>query len=402
VTNADGAVDFKIVEAPVESPGRASWREVVAHQPGRLIRSLTMFKDWMVWVERLDGLPRIVVRRLADDATHEIAFDEDPYMTFVEAGYQFDTNTLRFSFASMKTPMRIYDYDMASRTRVLRKEQEVPSGHNPDDYETRRIFATAHDGKRVPISLLYRKTTKIDGTAPLLLYGYGSYGVPMGAWFNTNRLSLVDRGFVYAIAHIRGGTDMGFDWYLDGKLGNKRNTFLDFIAAGEHLIAERYTAKGAIVAHGGSAGGLLMGAVVNMRPDLFKGIIAEVPFVDVINTMTDATLPLTPPEWTEWGNPIEDPDAFRYMASYSPYDNVKPQPYPNILATAGLTDPRVTYWEPAKWIAKLRTCNTAKDSKILLYINMKAGHAGASGRFDKLEEVALTYAFALWVSGKAN
>jgi oligopeptidase B len=304
VTNADGAVDFKIVEAPVESPGRESWREVVAHQPGRLIRSLTLFKDWMVWVERLDGLPRIVVRRMADNASHEIAFDEDPYMTFVDPGYEFDTDTLRFSFASMKTPTRIYDYDMAKRTRVLRKEQEVPSGHNPDEYETRRVFATGHDGKRVPISLLYRKTTKLDGTAPLLLYGYGSYGVPMGAWFNTNRLSLVDRGFVYAVAHIRGGTDMGFDWYLDGKLGNKRNTFLDFLAAAEHLIAERYTAKGAIVAQGGSAGGLLMGAVANMRPDLFKGIIAEVPFVDVINTMSDATLPLTPPEWTEWGNPI--------------------------------------------------------------------------------------------------
>ena len=322
-------------------------------------------------------------------------------MTFVDSGYEFDTDNLRFSFASMRTPTRIYDYDMATRTRVLRKEQEVPSGHNPDDYETRRIFATSHDGKRVPISLLYRKTTKIDGTAPLLLYGYGSYGVPMGAWFNTNRLSLVDRGFVYAVAHIRGGTDMGFGWYLDGKLDKKRNTFLDFIAAAEHLIATKYTAKGAIVAHGGSAGGMLMGAVANMRPDLFKGIVAEVPFVDVINTMTDASLPLTPPEWSEWGNPIEDADAFHYMASYSPYDNVKPQPYPNILATAGLTDPRVTYWEPAKWIARLRANNTA-DTKILLYTNMKAGHAGASGRFDKLEEVALTFAFALLVNGRAT
>jgi len=400
-TNADGAVDFKIVEAPVESPGRASWRDVVPHQAGRLIRGLTMFKDWMVWVERFDGLPQIVVRHLSDGADHRIVFDEDPYMTFVDSGYEFDTNNLRFSFASMRTPTRIYDYDMATRTRVLRKEQEVPSGHNPDDYETRRIFATSHDGKRVPISLLYRKTTKIDGTAPLLLYGYGSYGVPMGAWFNTNRLSLVDRGFVYAVAHIRGGTDMGFGWYLDGKLDKKRNTFLDFIAAAEHLIATKYTAKGAIVAHGGSAGGMLMGAVANMRPDLFKGIVAEVPFVDVINTMTDASLPLTPPEWSEWGNPIEDADAFHYMASYSPYDNVKPQPYPNILATAGLTDPRVTYWEPAKWIARLRANNTA-DTKILLYTNMKAGHAGASGRFDKLEEVALTFAFALLVNGRAT
>jgi oligopeptidase B len=223
----------------------------------------------------------------------------------------------------------------------------------------------------------------------------------MGAWFNTNRLSLVDRGFVYAVAHIRGGTDMGFGWYLDGKLQKKRNTFLDFIAAAEHLIAQGYTSKGAIVAQGGSAGGMLMGAVANMRPDLFKGIIAEVPFVDVLNTMCDPTLPLTPPEWTEWGNPVEDEAAFRYIASYSPYDNVHPQPYPNVLATAGLTDPRVTYWEPAKWVAKLRAANTA-DTKVLLYINMEAGHAGASGRFDKLGEVALTTAFALWVSGRAS
>ena len=245
-TNADDAVDFKIVEAPVESPGRASWRDVVPHQEGRLIRedSLLLFRDWMVWVERLDGLPRIVVRRLADGDQHEIAFDEDPYVVWAEAGYEFDTDNLRFGFSSMKTPMRVYDYDMASRTRVLRKEQEVPSGHNPDDYETRRIFARSHDGKRVPISLLYRKATPIDGTAPLLLYGYGSYGVPMGAWFNTNRLSLVDRGFVLAVAHIRGGTDLGFGWYLDGKLKKKRNTFLDFIAAAEHLIAERYTIEG--------------------------------------------------------------------------------------------------------------------------------------------------------------
>ena len=400
-TNADGAIDFKIVEAPVESPGRSSWRDIVPHRPGYMIRSLTMFKDFMVWVERLDGLPRIVVRHLGDGAQHEITFDEDPYVAWVDGGYEFDTTNLRFVFASMRTPLRVYDYDMATRTRTLRKEQEIPSGHNPDDYATRRVFATSHDGKRVPISLLYRKEAKIDGTAPLLLYGYGSYGVPMGAWFNTNRLSLCDRGFVYAVAHIRGGTDMGFDWYLDGKLKKKRNTFLDFIAAAEHLIAEGYTAKGAIVAQGGSAGGMLMGAVANMRPDLFRGMIAEVPFVDVLNTMCDATLPLTPPEWSEWGNPIEDADAFRYMATYSPYDNVKPQAYPNILATAGLTDPRVTYWEPAKWIARLRASNT-DDTKILLRTNMKAGHAGASGRFDKLEEVALTYAFALWVNGRAG
>jgi len=400
-TNADGAEDFKIVEAPVESPGRASWRDVVPYRPGRMIRTLLVFRDWMARVERVDGLPRIVVSRLADGAEHEIAFDEDPYQVMIEAGYEFDTTNLRFNFSSMKTPERTYDYDMASRARTLLKEQEVPSGHDPSAYVTSRVFAASHDGKRVPISLLYRADTRIDGTAPLLLYGYGSYGIPMGAWFNTNRLSLVDRGFIVAVAHIRGGTDLGYRWYLDGKMMKKKNTFLDFIAAAEHLIARGFTRKGAIVAQGGSAGGMLMGAVANMRPDLFGGVIAEVPFVDVLNTMCDPTLPLTPPEWSEWGNPIESEEASRYIASYSPYDNVTAQAYPNILATAGLTDPRVTYWEPAKWIARLRAHSTGAG-RILLRTNMEAGHAGASGRFDKLDEVALTYAFALFVSGRTG
>jgi oligopeptidase B len=273
----------------------------------------------------------------------------------------------------------------------------VPSGHDPESYVTRRIHAPAADGETVPVSLLYRKGTRLDGSAPLLLYGYGSYGHATPAAFSTARLSLVDRGFVYAIAHVRGGKDKGYHWYLEGKRERKTNTFKDFIATGEHLARERFTSAGRIVAHGGSAGGMLMGAVANMAPGLFLGIIAEVPFVDVLNTMLDDTLPLTPPEWPEWGNPIESRKAFELLRSYSPYDNVEPKAYPAILAMAGLTDPRVTYWEPAKWVAKLRATKT-DDRPLLLKTNMDAGHAGASGRFEHLKEVALAYAFALWLA----
>ena len=275
----------------------------------------------------------------------------------------------------------------------------MPSGHDPADYVTRRLTAVSHDGAEVPVSLLHRRTTLLDGTAPLLLYGYGAYGHAIPAAFSTNRLSLVDRGFVYAIAHIRGGSDCGYGWYLDGKLTKKTNTFADFIAAAEHLIAEGYAAKGRVSAHGGSAGGMLMGAVANLRPDLFASIVAEVPFVDVLNTMCDADLPLTPPEWPEWGNPIEDEAAYRTIAAYAPYENVAVQAYPAIFATAGLTDPRVTYWEPAKWVARLRRFKT-EDNPLLLHTNMEAGHGGASGRFRRLVEVAMAYAFVLAVAGR--
>jgi oligopeptidase B len=283
---------------------------------------------------------------------------------------------------------------------VLRKTQEIPSGHDPSLYVTRRVMAPAKDGETVPVSLLYRKETKLDGTAPLLLYGYGAYGLAIPASFNTNALSLVDRGFIYAIAHVRGGKDKGYRWYKEGKREKKINSFTDFIAAGEFLAAEGYTSWGNIVAHGGSAGGMLMGAVANMAPDLFRGIIAEVPFVDVLASMLDDTLPLTPPEWPEWGNPIASEADYRTIAAYSPYDNVRAQAYPHILALAGLTDPRVTYWEPAKWIAKLRERAAGKEL-ILLRTNMEAGHAGASGRFERLREVALAHAFALKVSEPA-
>jgi oligopeptidase B len=398
LTNSDGAEDYRIVEAPVDNPGREHWREIEPHRPGRLILEIVAFKDYLVRLEREDGLPRIVIRRFADGSEHEIAFAEEAYALGISPGYEYDTPTLRFTYSSMTTPAQVFDYDMETRERTLRKTQEIPSGHDPANYVTRRVMAPAKDGETVPVSLLYRKGTPLDGSAPLLLYGYGAYGMSMPASFSTNALSLVDRGFVYAIAHVRGGKDKGYRWYKDGKREKKINTFTDFIAAGDYLAREKFTSRGRIVAHGGSAGGMLMGAIANMAPDLFLGVIAEVPFVDVLTTMLDASLPLTPPEWPEWGNPIESADAYRIIAAYSPYDNVKAQTYPHILALAGLTDPRVTYWEPAKWVAKLRELKT-DDHLLLLRTNMDAGHAGASGRFERLKEVALAYAFALKIAG---
>jgi len=394
LTNADGAEDFKIMTAPVATPQRQHWRDLVPYRPGIMILFVVALARHLVRLEREDAKPRIVVRDFATGREETIAFPEETYSLGVDPGYEFDTDTIRFRYSSLTTPGEVLDYDLRTGERTLRKRQDVPSGHNPDDYVTRRIFATAPDGVQVPVSLVHRREVVPDGSAPLLLYGYGSYGVSMSAAFRTNILSLVDRGFVYAIAHIRGGTEKGWHWYLDGKREKKTNTFTDFIAAGEALIAAGYTARGRIVAHGGSAGGMLMGAVANMAPDLFAGIVAEVPFVDVLNTMLDADLPLTPPEWPEWGNPGADEAAFRTILSYSPYDNVKAQAYPAILALAGLTDPRVTYWEPAKWAARLRATMTG-GGPVVLKLNMEAGHGGAAGRFDRLEEVALAYTFAL-------
>jgi len=401
LTNDGDAEDFKIVTAPIGAPGPENWRDLVGHREGRLILDTVCYSGHLVRLEREDGLPRIVVHRFADGAEHDIAFEEEAYSLGLSHGYEFDTTTIRFNYSSMRTPAEVFDYDMETRERVLRKEQEVPSGHDPDAYVTRRLHATAPDGASIPVSLIHRKDTPIDGSAPCLLYGYGSYGISIPASFNTNCLSLVDRGFVYAIAHIRGGKDKGYHWYLDGKGAKKTNTFKDFVAVGEYLAETGYTSRKRIVAHGGSAGGMLMGAVANMAPDLFLGIVAEVPFVDVLATMLDDTLPLTPPEWPEWGNPIESAEAYDAIAAYSPYDNVGAQAYPHILSLCGLTDPRVTYWEPAKWTAKLRANSTA-DNEILLRTNMDAGHAGASGRFDRLKEVALVYAFALKIAGKAG
>ena len=400
-TNSEGAEDFRICETPLASPDMTNWREIIPHKPGRLIIETLAFKDHLARLEREDGLPRIILRRFADGAEHAIAFEEEAYALGMSGGYEFDTTTLRFTYSSMTTPAQVFDYDMAERTRVLRKTQEVPSGHNPDDYVTRRLLAPAPDGETVPVSVLYRKGTPLDGSAPLFLYGYGAYGITIPASFSTTRLSLVDRGFVFAIAHIRGGQEKGYRWYTDGKLKKKVNTFTDFIAAGEYLAAQRYTSRGRIVANGGSAGGMLMGVIANLAPHLFLGIIADVPFVDVLNTMLDESLPLTPPEWPEWGNPIASKEDFETIRSYSPYDNVAAKAYPHLFAFAGLTDPRVTYWEPAKWIARLRHLNTS-NNLILLKTNMEAGHGGASGRFEALKELATDYAFALKISGRAD
>lgn len=399
LTNADGATDFKIMTAPVTDPVRANWKELVPHEAGRLILSIVGFKDYLVRLERKDGLPRIVVRERATGEEHLISFDEEAFSLGLSGSYEYDTDTLRFTYSSMTTPAQVFDYNMRTRERELLKTQEIPSGHDADRYVTRRLLAPSHDGALVPVSLLYRRDTKLDGSAPCLLYGYGAYGISIPAAFNTNCLSLVDRGFVYAIAHVRGGKDKGYNWYENGKRAKKQNTFKDFIAVAKHLVTEGYTRHDRIVAHGGSAGGMLMGAIANMAPESFGGIMAEVPFVDVLNTMLDDTLPLTPPEWPEWGNPIVSETDYRTIAAYSPYDNVGALDYPPILAAGGLTDPRVTYWEPAKWVARLRERKVG-DNPVLLKINMEFGHSGPSGRFAKLEETAFFYAFALKVTGK--
>ena len=401
LTNSGGAIDFRIVTAPLADPAPANWRELISHRPGTYILGIELFAGHLVRLERTNALPSIVIRELGGGGEHVIAFDETAYSLDMAGGYEFDTTTLRFTYSSMTTPAEVYDYDMVSRSRTLRKRQEIPSGHDPALYVTTRITAVSHDGAEVPVSILHRRDLVRDGHAPLLLYGYGSYGMAMPASFSANRLSLVDRGFVYAIAHVRGGADKGWSWYLDGKREKKTNTFDDFAAAGRALIALDYTAAKRIVGHGGSAGGMLMGAAANRAGALFAGILAEVPFVDVLNTMLDETLPLTPPEWPEWGNPIADAAAFRHILSYSPYDNVAAQDYPAILAMAGLTDPRVTYWEPAKWVARLRATMTS-GGPVLLRTNMGAGHGGSSGRFSRLEEVAIGYAFALWAVGLAG
>lgn len=399
LTNADGAKDFKIMEAPVNAPGKENWRELVPHKPGTLILSHMAYARHLVWLQRREGLPEIVVRDRKTGEEHAIAFAEEAYSLGLSGAAEYDTDVIRFSYSSMTTPSQLFDYDMATRERTLLKTQEVPSGHNPDDYVTRRVFAPSWDGTKVPVTLLYRKDIPLDGSAPCLLYGYGAYGITIPAGFNTNCLSLADRGFVYAVAHIRGGKDRGFSWYEDGKMAKKTNTFKDFVAAADYLNQEKFTSYANIVAEGGSAGGMLMGAIANMAPEKFTGIIAAVPFVDVLNTMLDDTLPLTPPEWPEWGNPIDSREFYDIIAGYSPYDNVEAKPYPAILALGGLTDPRVTYWEPAKWVARLREKTTGSEP-ILMKTNMDAGHGGASGRFQRLEEIAFEYAFAIKVAGR--
>ncbi len=393
-----GAEDFRIVSAPLDAPEPEAWTDVVPHRAGRLIQGMVVYQDYLVRMEIGDALPAIVVRAFATGEEHTVALDEECYDLGVIPGFEFDTATMRFSYSSFGTPARVYDYDMATRGRLLRKEQEIPSGHDPEAYVIRRLYATAPDGEQVPISLFHHRDVTPGPATPLLLYGYGSYGMTDLPGFSPLRLSLVNRGLVYAVAHVRGGKDRGYRWYRNGKLEAKPNTFSDYIACAERLIQAGYTSAGRITAHGGSAGGMLVGAVVNQRPELFHAAVADVPFVDVLNTMLDPTLPLTPPEWPEWGNPIEDETAYRTILSYSPYDNVHEQPYPHLLVTAGVSDPRVTYWEPAKWVARLREMKT-DNNLLLLRTNMSAGHGGPGGRFDFLEEVAYRYAFILMVYG---
>ena len=399
LNDADGAVDFQLSVADASAPGRAHWRPFLPCEPGRYIVGVAALRDYLVRQERVDANDRIVITRRDTGDESIVDFDEPAYAASFQTGYEFVSDTLRIVYHSPTTPRTWFDLDLKTGERRVRKVQTIPSGHDPARYEARRLMARAKDGAEVPVTVLMQRGQALDGSAPLLLYGYGSYGLPIEPGFSIRALSLVDRGFVYAIAHIRGGSEKGWGWFLDGRGRNKPNTFTDFIASAEALIAGGYSRAGKIVAMGGSAGGMLMGAVANLRPDLFAGIVAQVPFVDVLNTMSDASLPLTPPEWPEWGNPLESAEDYDFIASYSPYDNVVAQPYPPVLATGGLSDPRVTYWEPAKWIARLRAHSTS-DAPMVLKINMEAGHGGASGRFDSLKETALDYAFALWAAAR--
>jgi oligopeptidase B len=392
-TNADGALDFKLVEAPLDRPGRAFWRDLVPHRPGRFLMEIAPLSGHLIRLERVDANPLIVVRD-REGREREIKGEEAAFSLSLDLGWEYDTSVVRTIYESPTTPRTWIDNDLVAGTQTIRKVQEIPSGHDRALYLTERLHAPAPDGALVPITILRRAGEEGALPAPLFLYGYGSYGLAMDPTFSIRALSLVDRGLAFAIAHVRGGSEKGWGWFLDGRAEKKPNTFSDFIAAAEHLIEAGFTRSGRIVACGGSAGGLLAGAVANLRPDLFAGVIAAVPFVDVLNTMSDATLPLTPPEWPEWGNPLESEAAYDLIASYSPYDNVTAQAYPAILATGGLSDPRVTYWEPAKWIARLRARSTG-ERPALLKTNMEAGHAGAVGRFEALREVALEYAFAL-------
>ena len=391
-TNIDNAKNFKIMISHEESYQK--WEEFITYEKVNLILDFILLKDWLIRLERTEGSENIIILNLNNKNQHKISFDEEAYNLSLDHGYEYETDTFRYSYSSPTTPKSIFDYNCKSKKQELKKTQEVPSGHNKDDYICKKIFATAHDNEKIPITILYKKGVKLDSNNHLLLYGYGSYGISIPSNFSTNRLSLVDRGIVYAIAHIRGGKEKGYEWYENGKLLNKKNTFLDFISCAEKLCEDKYTSPKRIIAQGGSAGGLLMGYIANERPDLFLGIIAQVPFVDICNTMLDEDLPLTVTEIPEWGDIKNDKKSFLYVKSYSPYDNVKKQNYPHMLVTGGISDPRVTYWEMTKWVAKLRE-NKTDDNLLLLHMNMTAGHSGASGRFDYLKEIAMEYGFVL-------
>ncbi len=391
VTNMDGAKNFKLMETPDNKTSKDNWTEIIAHRNDVLLEGIEVFKNYLVIDERAKGLTQIRIINQTDKSEHYLNFGEETYSAWVTYNPELDTETLRYAYSSMTTPSSTFDYSMVSKEKELLKQQEVVGDFDPINYESKRLYATASDGTQVPISLVYKKGIKLDGSNPLLLYAYGSYGYSIDAAFHSTRLSLLDRGFVYAIAHIRGGQELGRDWYENGKLLKKMNTFTDFNACAEHLISEKYTNKDKLFAMGGSAGGLLMGVIVNLKPEIYKGVIAAVPFVDVITTMLDESIPLTTSEFDEWGNP-KDSVYYHYMLSYSPYDNVEKKNYPAMLVTTGLHDSQVQYWEPAKWVAKLRVMKTDKNP-LLFKINMEAGHGGASGRFKRYRETALEYAF---------
>lgn len=396
----DDHVNFRLATAPIGDPD--NWSTLIAGSDDFYLTDVCTFRNFYVTEGRENGLDQVEIRSYDDPAQVErIAFPEASYSAGLDDNPEYDVDKLRLGYASMVMPNTVFDYHLADRSLETLKVQEIPSGYDASQYVTERLMIEARDGTAVPVSLVYRKDTKIDGSAPLHLYSYGAYGYAVPPSFSTTRLSLVDRGFVYAVAHIRGGDDLGRNWYLDGKLTKRTNTFNDFVDVAKGLIAKGYTSKGRISASGGSAGGELMGAIVNSDPDLWGAVVAHVPFVDVLNTMQDESLPLTPGEWPEWGNPITDKTAFEYIRSYSPYDNVKAQAYPPMLITGGLNDPRVTYWEPAKWTAKLRATKT-DDNILLLKTNMGAGHGGKSGRWNALEETAEEFAFILWQMGMAE
>jgi len=399
VTNKE-AKNFRLMQSPLGKTTSDNWQEVIPHRSDVLLEGIDVFSDYLVVTERKEGLLQLRVRDLKNGKEHYLDFGEPAYTAYVGNNPEFKTTQLRYGYTSLTTPSSTFDYDLESRQKTLKKQQEVVGGYNAQDYVTERVFVDARDGARVPVSIVYKKGMVKDGTNPLLLYAYGSYGISMDASFSSNRLSLLDRGFIYAIAHIRGGQEMGRQWYEDGKMLKKKNSFNDFIDCGEYLIKEKYTSKGHLYAMGGSAGGLLMGAIATMRPDLWNGVVAAVPFVDVITTMMDETIPLTTNEYDEWGNP-KNKEAYDYMKSYSPYDNVGALQYPNLLVTTGLHDSQVQYFEPAKWVARMRA-KKAGENVLLLHTNMDAGHGGASGRFDYLKEIALEYAFLLALENKVN
>ncbi len=391
------ALNFRLMETPEEATSEDNWKEVIPHREDVLLEDIEVFKNHLVVSERSNASTYINIIDQRTKERHSIDFGEDAYVAYVGTNPEFDTEVLRFGYSSLTTPNSVYDYNMSSKTKELKKQSEVVGGHNPEDYETKRLFADARDGKKVPISIVYKKGYKMDGNSPVLLYAYGSYGSSIDPWFSSTRLSLLDRGFAWVIAHIRGGEEMGRQWYEDGKMFNKINTFNDYNDCAKFLIENKYTSADHLYAMGGSAGGLLMGAVINMEPELYNGVIAAVPFVDVVSTMLDETIPLTTNEFDEWGNP-KNKDSYEYMLSYSPYDQVKKQDYPNLLITTGLFDSQVQYWEPAKWIAKLRDYKT-DNNLLIMDTNMEAGHGGASGRFKRYRETALEYAFFLDLEG---